>query len=209
MPEPKPDDTKPQDDKDSRREKAPRPVDLASGLSGMPREMWDALSDEECQQLIGNIDTPYKEYLGTFYRSANQCVTRYNDCNVMNIRWRRTAIVGSGIVACLNFLAANKTIATETHGALLPIAAAIAALVLAVLANLETLSNAAEKAQAFRESRELFLDAAQEFDRIWTVHVVALGTSVQAYENASVLYQRIIAADAELRRKFKELSSRR
>ena len=178
-------------------------ADQGADLAGLSVTGWDVLTDEEKRGLIGILDGSYKEYLGNFYKTADLCVDKYNDFTKNHVRWRRTAIIGSGILACLNFMAASNRIKNWESG-LIPIVAAIAALTLALLANLETFSNSAEKAQTFRESRELFLDAAQEFDRVWTVHVIALGDTLEAYTNAAELYKRIIVTDSELRSKFKE-----
>jgi hypothetical protein len=190
------------------RETSRRIADPGADLSGISSSTWNALSSEEQQGLIQNLDESYKEYLENLYKSADLCVDRYNEFTRKHRRWRHVAIVGAGILACLNFLAASKSLQNIGNG-YLPIIAAIAALILAVLANLETFSNSAEKAQTFRESRELFLDSAQEFDRVWTVYVVALGDSIEAYINATALYKRMILADGELRSKFKELNKDR
>lgn len=191
-----------------RRETSHRISDQAADLNGISPAVWNALSDEDQRGLIENLDQSYKEYLGNLYKSADLCVDRYNELTRNHRRWRHTAIIGAGLLACLNFMAASNTLKTLFNGSL-PIIAAIAALLLAVLANLETFSNSAEKAQSFRESRELFLDSAQEFDRVWTVYVVALGGSIEAYSNAAELYKRMIIADGELRSKFKELNKDR
>jgi hypothetical protein len=187
----------------NRRDGSRRIADQGADLTGLSVAGWDVLTDEERRGLIGNLDASYKEYLENLYKSADLCVDRYNEFTKSHVSWRRTAIIGSGILACLNFTAASKRVAMWENG-LIPIVAAIAALILALLANLETFSNSAEKAQTFRESRELFLDAAQEFDRVWTIHVIALGDTLEAYANAAELYKRIIATDSELRSKFKE-----
>jgi len=194
---------KPKPHATKRRDGSRRIVDQGADLPGLSPTGWLDLTTEERRGLIQNFDETYKEYLGNLYKSADLCVERYNEFTKMHNRWRRTAILGAGCLACLNFMAASKRLASWENGTL-PIVAAIAALILAVLANLETFSNSAEKAQMFRESRELFLDAAQEFDRVWTVHVVALGETIEAYTNAAELYKRIIAVDGELRSKFRE-----
>ena len=69
------------------------------------------------------------------------------------------------------------------------IVAAIAAAVLALLANLENFSNALERAQAYRESRELFLDAAREFERSWRMAVDPFYPDPEACVNAAELYR--------------------
>jgi hypothetical protein len=186
-----------------RRDGSHRIADQGADLAGLSVAVWDALTNEERRGLIQILDGSYKEYLENLYKTADLCVDKYNDFTKSHVRWRRIAIIGSAILACLNFMATSSRLANWEYR-LIPIVAAIAALILALLANLETFSNSAEKAQTFRESRELFLDAAQEFDRVWTVHVIVLGDTLDAYANAAELYKRIIATDSELRSKFKE-----
>ena len=108
-------------------------------------------------------------------------------------------------MAIVNLISAHRWVQESTKG-LFPIAAAVLAVTLAILANLESFSNSFEKAQGYRESRELFLDVAREFDRRWDVYVRSLGDSPEACVNAAELYRQIAARDRELRAKFKELT---
>jgi hypothetical protein len=187
---------------------APRVADPAADLQGLDAERWPNVEAESRNMLLEDIDTHYKFYLKTFYDTSNDCVTRHDKFIRRHRIWRHTAIVGTGLLACLNFLAAKRSLASAWWSAL-PIAASLGALLLSVLANLETFANSAEHAQAYRESRESYLDAAQEYDRAWSVTVVALGNTAQAYLNAVELYKRIIAADRDLRRSFKEVNKHR
>ena len=163
------------------------------------------LDADERAKLIGYLNLRYTGYLNDLYESANICVDRYDEFTERHRTRRYIIIIGTGVVAIINLLAANKALSTWSNN-IIPITAAIVALALAVLANLETFHNSAEHAQAYRESRELFLDAAREFDRVWSVSVVPLGDSAEAYSNAVELYKRIVAADRDLRSKFKELT---
>jgi hypothetical protein len=189
----------------SRPQITPRAQDPASGLTGLPAKQWDTLEPSARANLIKRLDTRYKIYLKRFYDTANICVGRHDLFIRRHRKWRYTAIVGTGTLACLNFAAAKQSFVHYTNYAL-PIVASIGALVLAILANLETFSNSAEQAHAYRESRELYLDAAQEFDRAWSVTVINLGDTAEAYANAVELYKRIVSADRDLRRSFKDVS---
>jgi len=180
-------------------------ADPGADLAGLDIASWGELQAEQRDELIKYIDCRFKLYLANLYESADLCVDRYDAFIRRHHTWRYIAIIGMGLLACLNFVAARKGMG-DWRGGIIPISAAIAALIVAVLANLETFSNSAERAQAYRESRELFLDAAQEFDRVWSVTVLALGDSAGAYSNAIELYKRIVAADRELRSTFKELT---
>ena len=187
---------------------APRAADPAADLTGLVAGQWEAIDSSVREPLMKSIDARYKVYLKGFYDTANLCTERHDMFVHRHRMWRYTAIVGTGLLACLNFAAARESSA-RVWSSTLPIAASVGALLLSVLANLETFGNSAEQAQAYRDSRELYLDTAQEYDRAWSIAVVALGTSAQAYANGIELYKRIIAADSELRRSFKEVNKGR
>jgi hypothetical protein len=197
--------TKSETDKKKLNNSGPRSIDPAADLPGLDASELDQIEPSERDPLLTAVDGRYKAYLKTFYETANLCVERHDKYVVRHRRWRYVAIIGTGLVACLNFIVARHSGAKFGENAL-PVCASIGALLLSVLANLETFGNSAERAQAYRDSREMYLDAAQEYDRAWTVAVFALGTSSQAYLNAIELYKRIIAADRELRRTFKDLN---
>jgi hypothetical protein len=109
------------------------------------------------------------------------------------------------VVALANLFAANRTLLAKAPN-LLPMAAAVIAVILALLASLESFFNYAERAQAYRESRDLFLDAARDYDRLWDTYVRPFGGEPEACLNASELYRRIVISDRDLRGKFKELT---
>jgi hypothetical protein len=121
-------------------------------------------------------------------------------------------IVGTGVVAIINAVAALITAhsSDKDFSPLFAIAitalAAVAAAVLAILANLENFGNFVDRAQAYREAREMFLDAYREFDRLWQVYVVAFWNRPEALVNATELYRRICVRDSELRRKIKDMT---
>jgi hypothetical protein len=178
--------------------------DATVELTGLAAEQWEEIDPAARLSLLQDMDGRYKQYVKNFYELADLCVLRHDRFVGRHRTWRYVAIIGTGLLACLNFLAAKRSIAAAWSNAL-PIVASLGALLLSILANLETFGNSAEQAQAYRESRELYLDAAQEYDRAWDVAVMALGNTAQAYANAVELYKRVLAADSELRRSFKEL----
>jgi len=156
------------------------------------------------------IDARYTALLDEIFESANLSVEQYQNLSNSNRSWRRRIILGTGIVAIINLLAAHKVPESFQHlhhlNWILPIAAAIIAAVLAILANLESFYNFAERAQAYRDSRDIFLDAGRDFVRLWDSYVRPLGDTPGAYTNGAELYRRLVAKDRELRRKFKELT---
>jgi len=166
----------------------------------------DIGSDTRIEQLK-TLDDRYHGILDELYGSANLCVDRYEEFSKSHGRWRRTLIIGTGAISLVNLAVVHQAKwFTEQHPHILPIAAAVCAVVLAILANLESFSNSLEKAQAYRESRELFLDVAREFDRRWDVYVRPFAETPQACSNAAELYRQVVVRDRELRAKFKEMT---
>jgi hypothetical protein len=189
--------------------------DRGAALIEIGRDTWASLSDDIRKDQILHLKTRYDRLLDEIYESADLCVTRNQSFSRQHRNWRRIVIVGTAVVAVANLLAAYKfsdhnLVASRPWPsawlAALPLLAAILAAALAGLANWETLLNAQEQAQAYRESRELFLDAAREFLRRWDVYVRPLGFDPAACMNAAELYRQLIAKDQELRAKFKELT---
>jgi hypothetical protein len=180
-------------------------ADPGANLLEVDSESWSAAESKQRVQLVEEVRIRYYQYLDELYDAANLCVDRYQDFSSQHTKWRRTLIIGAGVVAIINLLAANKRLADATYN-VVPICAAVAAVVVTILANLESYYNWATRAQAYRESRELFLDAAREFERAWNVYVRPFGDSSEAWANGIELYKRIVAKDRELRSTFKELT---
>ena len=179
--------------------------DRGSALIEVEREMWISVSSEVRIEQVSLLDQRYHQLLDEIYGSANLCVDRHQSLSVLHSLWRKIVIIGTGTVAIVNVLAAYKTSGHNLfeHGSLI---AAILAGTLVILVNLESFLNARERAQAYRESRELFLDVAREFDRRWDIYVRPMGEHPEACLNASELYRQLVAKDRELRAKFKELT---
>ena len=186
-----------------------RPIeDLGRALIESGQEAWRGRTSKECETYLEEISTQFQEILLEFYRSANLCVDRFQQFSRSHKRWRITVILGSGLLAILNVLLVYLIVPQEDRslGLWLPLLAAGWATVLAVLNNVESFYNPQEKAQAHRESRELFLSAYREFERLWRVYVIPFTNTPEACMNASELYRRIVAKDRELRVKHKELT---
>jgi hypothetical protein len=83
------------------------------------------------------------------------------------------------------------------------------AVILALLTNIESFYNYADKKISTRESRELYLDAYREFEMLRLTHVHPYGYSAQGCFNFNELYRRLVTKDVELRRKIMQLSTTR
>lgn len=179
--------------------------DRGSALIEVERDMWVSVAAEVRIEQLSLLDQRYHQLLDEIYASANLCVDRHQTLSQQHSLWRKIVILGTGTVAIVNILAAYKVSGSRLfeYGSLV---AAVLAGTLAVLANIESFLNARERAQAYRESRELFLDVAREFDRRWDIYVLPLRDQPEACLNASELYRQLVAKDRELRAKFKELT---
>src|SRR5258707_14915985 len=131
-----------------RRAKAPTTDDLGSNLIEIGSVRWSQTDAAARIQFIKEIDSRYQGYLDELYISANLCVTRYQKFSKQHRRWRYAIIVGTGIVAIINLFAANKSISVWSRNSI-PIGAAVCALILTILANLESFDNYTERAQAY------------------------------------------------------------
>jgi hypothetical protein len=181
-----------------------RALDLVKdSTASLALEDWKNIPDRG--ESLKEIDAVYQGYLLEFTNSSNLCVEGYQRLSRAHFQWRKTMILGTGAVALLNLLSAYKWDWKELQHPL-SLAAALVAVTLSVLANLESSANCIDQAQAYREARELFLDSAREFERLWIVHVLPLGDSPEACFNADALYRRVVAKDAEIRTKLKELT---
>src|SRR5277367_6869118 len=120
----------------SRREVAQPFAEAGADLSGLEPEGWLSLDSEQRGKLIAYVNLRYTSYLNDFYESANLCVDRYDEFTSRYRVWRYTLITGTGVVAIINLLAANKSLSTWSYN-IIPIIAAVAAAVLAVLANID------------------------------------------------------------------------
>jgi hypothetical protein len=167
-------------------------------------ETWSQGKEENRQSHLQEIDQLYHDQLQELYELANLCVDKYEQLSSSHSRWRRTVIMGTGVVALFNVVAAYKW--NQDWQPVFAVGAALAAIMLSVLANLESSSNCLEQAQVYRESRELFLDVAREYDRLWNSYVIPLSDRAEACINADELYRRLINKDRELRGKLKDLT---
>lgn len=189
----------------------------AFGLVDITQDRWMEIDSEARMKLLAEIGEHYHGYLQELYMTAELCVKQFQKSSSAHRRWRRILIIGTGVLAILNLLATKtgQSVADAFPVGLkwlsglvpfLPMISAICAVILAILTNLESFYNWPERAQSFRESRELFLDANREFERVWAVYVRPQSDSPEAWSNAVELYKRLVAKDRELRSAFKELT---
>lgn len=188
---------------------------------------WEGSTPQGRLAFLRQIELFYRAILDEFFDEANSCVQTVKKASRTHVVWRRSLIIATGGLAIVNLLAAytstldssSSPFAGELFVAVvyqaavgllresLPLFAAVYAAVLAILTNLESFTNAPAKAQAYRDSRELFLDAYREFELRWLVKVTPFYPEPKACVNAAEAYRDLVARDRELRTKLKDLTT--
>lgn len=171
---------------------------------------WCGHDSSERTDFLEEVSKSYMSRIEEFYASADLSVDWFRRLSNSHTRWRRMVIAGTGVVAISAVMAAIVVSRGQSlafaYSFWSAVGAAVLAALLAVLANLENFSNSAERAQGYRESRELFVDAAREFQLMWQTHVDPFYPEAQACLNAAELQRRINIKDSELRSKLKDMT---
>ncbi len=181
-------------------------------------EDWEACTPEFQKKYIEHIETFYQAIAKEFLEHADICVEKFASLNRSYGKSRIRLIWLTGVLAGLNVIIAFVSSSKESGelsseifkfvAVYLPVVAALWAAVLAVLSNVDSFHKYLERAQAFKEARELFLDTYREFEMLWQTNVYAFCVGPAACVNASRLYKRIVARDKEIRGYVKELTAK-
>jgi hypothetical protein len=167
---------------------------------------WENLSPDQRAAFLLEANSEFTERINELATSANLCVERYKEFSSKHRWWKSALILLSGIVAILNLLATTKASAEWTYHPF-PLLAAVAAVLLTIVANFDSFYNFGERAQVYREARELFVDARRQLAIDWDSSVRPLGDLPEACRNADEMYRRCIAIDRELRARFRKLTT--
>jgi hypothetical protein len=150
-----------------------------------------------------------------FRTHANMAGEQFKESSTRHEKWRKWSIIAGGGLATLNGFAAFElvgkvkfTIVTGSDpvalASFLSAFAAIYAVMLTILGNLENFFNGGEKAAGFRQSRDLFLTTYRVYLQKWLEYVEAFGYSARACVNAARLYRELVRTDENLRSAVKE-----
>jgi hypothetical protein len=181
---------------------------LLAPTAGLRAILWAELTIEQRQVFLVTTEEQYSKLLNEMIDTSNICVERFGRFMRNHGAWRWTVIIGTGMIAVLNILASGMTGSSKSTG-LWGIGASAFGVVITILATLEGFTNSAQRAQAFRESREMFLDTSRVYAAAWHNFVIPLSDTPEACENAAELHRRLIQADCELRSRFKDLTMTR
>jgi len=166
---------------------------------------------EERHNFLEKTSAIYMSLVKEIVRSSDQCVDKYEHFMGAHVRWRWIVIIGTGMIAVLNIIVGHVGSPKVLSNWTIPLGAvaSVFAVAVTILATLEGFTNAAERAQGYRESREMFVDISEEFIWAWETYVRPLKDSAEACSNAAELLRRLVAADRELRARFKNLTMAR
>jgi hypothetical protein len=198
------------------RDVAPDPVHKTpDATAGLQPVRWAELGPEQRQAYLERTFTEYGKLLNELIDASNGCVEKYAEFTKAHVIWRWTVIIGTGTIALLNIIGTwihvhfgqltipgGDRLFADSFG----IVTSVFGVVVTIVATLEGFSNSAERAQGFRESREMFLDTSREFTAAWETYVGPLSDTAEACQNACELNRRLIQADRDLRSRFKDLT---
>lgn len=176
-----------------------------SATAGLQPIKWEALDPQQRERFLTRTQEEYQYLVNELFQTSNDCVTKFQRNLRLHVRWRWTVIICTGVIALLNVGVSFAGASVKW----LSLVTSLFAVAVTVLATLEGFTNAAERAQAYRESREIFIDIGRDFAAGWETYVNPLEQSAEACSNAAELHHRLIAADSEVRSRFKDLTKDR
>lgn len=176
-------------------------------------QYWSERSEDDRRKFLLQIDQIVVAILDEIFEEGNLCVRNVKGSFAAHRRWRIGLISATGGLAIVNLVAAYFSPKSGGQSSdyvivvLLPLIAAIYAAGLAIVTNLESFYNYAAKGQAYRESRDFFLDTYREFEMLWHVGVRSFGDRAEACVNASEVYRLLVERDRKLRGRLRELTA--
>lgn len=172
-------------------------------LYEFPEELEKAvekLSEQHLKEYYDKIDQWYNSIVGNFAKEAKLCLEKYRECSRRHLKWRLLLAIVAGVLAVLNIVIAFTSKFDHLLVTLLPLFAAIWAIMIAVLANIESIFGHSGRAQKFREIREMYLDAYRDAEIRWHVQVLPHGYSPKGCLNAAMALKGLYFVDVKTRR---------
>lgn len=181
---------------------------LTGGLIQATKETWSdkTKTDGHRDAFIGENKTSYFELIAEFKETADRAAELFKASSQSHKYWRWTVITGTVVVAVAS-LVVSFAVSNDLDGVgAMSLVSSVIAAALVGLVNLENFTKPYEKAQAFRESREPFLDAARLFENLWIAYVIPFEPKPEACLNAAMLHRMIREKDSELRHNLREIT---
>jgi len=172
-------------------------------------EDWQSQDPQTIETYYEQTEAEFFNIVDSYRLQANEAVAFYRDAVQSHVRWRFWMIIAIGILALINVLATLQFLSEKSPAwipALLSAVAAVYAGCLAVAGNVESFYNWLDRADTFREQRELLLNRFREYTSKWVYYVQAYGKTPKACVNAGQLYRELVDSDQDLRQKLKQLT---
>jgi len=179
---------------------------------------WGSQPPQYMALYLGQLKADYFAIVEDYVAQADRAVEQYRVLMASNLRWRRSMIIATGMLAAINVCAALNLLNLDipfgssanpyklSIPAVLNAIAALYAGALTVAGNIENLGRKAEKAIGFREARDLLLDQYWDYYFKWYRYAEPYGVSATACVNASRLCKQLIESDSALRKRLKQLT---
>jgi len=148
----------------------PRALDkLPSATAGLQPIRWADLPVDQRHDFLEKTSAVYMSLVKEIVRSSDQCVDKYEYFMGAHAIWRWIVIISTGMIAVLNIIVSHIGSLKVPSNWTTPmsVVASVFAVTVTILATLEGFTNAAERAQGYRESREMFVDVSEEFISAW------------------------------------------
>jgi hypothetical protein len=184
-------------------------IDINQELAEQSEEFWASRTQKERRHYYSQIDLNYHTIVDEFFKSADNSVDKFRSFTKSHVKWRWLITILAGVLATLNIIVAYTAKLDDVvwlKYLQLPLVAAVFASIIAIVSNLENLNHYADRAQAYREIREMALNAAREYEMFWHIYVRPFSDSPKACVNAVKLYRQVIEKDEEIRGQTKELT---
>jgi hypothetical protein len=182
---------------------------MGDGVIKQSLQYWIKAGKDRRLTYLNRIHEYYYHILRDFFKQANLCTDNFKGCDQKYARIRNAIILATGIMAIINIFAACMAGLSGSIGSMVvSVFAAIYAAALTVLVNFENHYKYADRTQRFRQIRELYLDAAREFEKDWPRYVEAFSDEAVACLNASKLCDEIYKQDIEIRKKAIEIEGK-
>jgi hypothetical protein len=170
-------------------------------------EDWERQDQKIIADYCTQTEREFFAIIDEYVADADEVTRKYKACEKSHARWGLSIIIATGILALINLCAALNWTDQCVVSQFLNAFAGGFAICLTAARHAENSFNWGEKANGFREARELLLNRYQEYRSKWICFVVAYGETPIACMNAGRLYRQLVDSDQDLRQNLKQLTT--
>ncbi len=165
-------------------------------------DVWKARSEADIKAYFAATKIAYFEYVNAYSEYAGHVTTQYRQSSRRHLRSQIAITALTAVLTIVNVLAAATAGTVRT---VLTVSAACMAALLTALGTIFTLQRFGERANGFREARELLLDQYSLGNFDWRSLVEPHGETAEGCARASKLCRQMARADCVLRQRIKRL----